>query len=133
MKYFPEYTKANELHEILKRKLETFREYLGYPATITSGYCSTGHSENSEHYSKDGDKPCSQAADISTKAPLWWALLCAERAGFENIGVYPAFNGLHLGIRGNENRRWIGKGVDSSQEYVTWCIDNLASIMGGGM
>lgn len=128
MKYFPEYKRDNELNEGLKLKVERFREYLGYPCSITSGYePGTGHSDKSEHYELDANgNPCSMAVDITSKAPLFWMVLCAERAGFENIGIYPAFNGVHLGVRGSDDRRWIGLGTDSSQKYLPWTVDNVS-------
>lgn len=131
MKWFPEYSNASQLNQELQRLLNNYREYLGYPVTILAGYSAgTGHIDKSEHYEVD-DKgnPCSMAADIGSNVPLWWQLLCAERTGFENIGVYPAFNGLHVGIRGHEKRRWIGTGVDNSQTYIDYCIANLKPIM----
>ena len=121
MKYF----KDNEFSNILKLdttllyKLDLYRELLGYGVTITSDYELSGHSTNSEHYE-------GKAVDCKSTAPLFWQLACAERAGFENIGIYPAFNGLHLGIRGEEHKRWIGLGVDASQEYVIFNEENLA-------
>jgi hypothetical protein len=125
IKYFPEYKKDHEIDEEVKDRLVKFREYLGYTVTITSGYEETGHATNSEHGEKLNGKPNSKAVDIKSKAPLFWQYACAERAGFENIGIYPAFNGLHLGVRGKDRRRWIGLGIDASQEYVSFNKDNL--------
>lgn len=128
--YFPEYKEYGQLSKTLIEKLVLFRQYLDYPVTITAGWSSgTGHSSNSEHYNLDEiGEPCSLAVDISSRAPLLWLYSCAERAGFENIGVYPAFNGLHLGIRGNDKRRWIGLGTDNNQQYLTWNADNIYGV-----
>jgi hypothetical protein len=129
MMYFEEYEKSHELDERLQNAVIRFREYVGYPCTITSGYAEGGHSDKSEHYNKNTKgEPASFAVDITTKAPLWWAYICAERAKIENIGIYPTWNGLHLGVRGNESRRWIGTGSGNEQVYLPFCIDKLADI-----
>ena len=131
MQWFPEYKDANQLNTKLQTMLDIFRGYLGYPTAITAGYSDgTGHTSGSEHYDKD-DKgnPCSSAADVHSNAPLWWMLLCAERTGFENIGVYPVDNELHLGIRGSGRRRWVGNGTDNTQSYDEYCIASLKGIM----
>lgn len=129
MLYFKdtEFTDIEKLKEELKCKLDEYRGYLMYPVTITSDYSLTGHSENSEHGT-------GEAVDCKSKAPLWWQLLCAERAGFHNIGVYPAFNGIHLGVRpGDTKRRWIGLGVDNTQEYVSYMESTVKKYLLGGV
>jgi hypothetical protein len=114
MKYFKntEFKDISKLDKGMLIMLDNYREILGYPVNINSDYEQSGHANNSEHYE-------GKAVDCSSKAPLWWQYICAERVGFENIGLYPNWKtpGLHLGIRGNESRRWIGLGSGKDQKY----------------
>ena len=125
MKYFPEYDEhEHELDERIRTILPLYRELLGFPVTITSGY-GASHATNSEHGETKDGRPNSMAVDITSKAPLFWQYACAERAGFVNIGLYPMWNGLHVGVRGNERRRWIGLGSGNTQEYVEFNLANI--------
>ena len=119
MKYFKdnEFTNISKLNLELLTKLDKYRELLGYPVTITSDYELSGHSKNSEHYE-------GMAVDCKSKASLDLQYKTAVKVGFENIGLYPAWNGLHLGIRGKEGRRWIGLGSDANQEYIKFNKEN---------
>lgn len=124
MKYFKnsEFNDITKLAPVLLTKLDAYRETLAYGVTITSDWSLTGHSKGSEHYE-------GYAIDCTSKAPLWWQLACAEWIGFNNIGVYPAWNGLHLGMRPGDSRRWIGTGIDANQQYLDYNMDNLAAVL----
>ena len=117
-----EFSNISMIKKSLLIKLDNYRDYLCFSVVITSDYSKSGHADNSEHYT-------GEAVDCKSKCPLWWQIMCADRAGFENIGVYPAWNGLHLGIRGNEKRRWIGMGNDSTQKYIDFNMSNLSATL----
>lgn len=127
MEFFPEYKKDNELSREVKGKLILFRRLLGQSVTITSGWTNgIGHKDNSEHYTMKDGCPFSEAVDVSSKANLLWMFCCAVMAGFDNIGIYPAFNGLHLGVRKGEiEKKWIGLGIDSTQKYLSFTEENV--------
>jgi hypothetical protein len=124
MKYFEEYNKTDELDEEVKVKLVIYRELLGQPVTITSGFETSGHATNSEHGETLNGKPNSKAVDCKSKASLDWQYTCAVKAGFRCIGLYPAWNGVHLGVRGSIDRRWIGLGSGNKQEYIKFNKEN---------
>jgi hypothetical protein len=128
MKYFKdnEFKDISKLKQELLTKLDNYRLFLDEPVTITGDYSLSGHSPNSEHET-------GEAVDCLSKSPLWWQYMCAVKAGFVNIGLYPMWNGLHLGIRKSDiDKRWIGLGDDSSQQYVTFNRDNFEKYILGG-
>ena len=127
MRNFPEYKDAYKLHPEVQRRADLYRDLLGVSTTITSGYDESGHATNSEHGSKDKDGlPCSEAVDMTSKCSLLWQFCCAVMAGFTNIGIYPAWNGIHAGIRQSDiEKKWIGLGSGSGQQYLSFNESNV--------
>jgi uncharacterized protein YcbK (DUF882 family) len=87
--------------QLLVSALETLRERVGMPITVTSGYRCPAQN------AKDGGKPHSQhmlgiAADITAECgwrALYEAALKIPAFADGGIGVYPQNNFLHLDVR----------------------------------
>jgi hypothetical protein len=92
----------------LLTKLDAFREFIGVPIIITSGYRAGDKGEHGRGL----------AADIMAPhypGSLFDLYLTAERFGFAGIGIYPDWayqgaihGGLHLDVRNAKSARWIG-------------------------
>jgi len=128
-----EFKHKEKLKQELLDKLDLFWDILNTPKKIsavivTSDYSEGGHTTNSEHYT-------GEACDVSISCDLMKGYSAARKAGFINIGLYPKFKGLHLGIRKHqdltERRSWIGLGVDKNQRYVPFTQANIKKYIGG--
>lgn len=100
-----EFTHPDKLVEELKRRLDLFRDLLGYPVMILADWATSGHMSDSKHY-------LGKAVDAWAKCSILWVYMCAERAGFTGIGLYFK-NGkvsFHVDVRteGMPYSRWIG-------------------------
>ena len=119
MKYFKpvNFFKFESMSEEFLRRLDIFRELLGWPVILTSSNKPGGHSPSSMHYA-------GKAIDFRTKADKAWVLTCAQRL-FSGIGYYS--NGYWhtdsrpLGI-GAMPAMWFGLNVGKEIEYVPWNI-----------
>ena len=79
---------SEKMDQRFMARLDDFRAEVGLPMRILSGYATTGHVENSEHYygravdlriySKNGKKPLSMAETF----------IIAMRAPFYGVGIY---------------------------------------------
>jgi uncharacterized protein YcbK (DUF882 family) len=96
------------LHPLLLKKLVEFREMIGKPVYITSGY------RCSEYNQKVGGIKSSYhmlglAADIQIEGVSALDLLeYAEMIDFSGIGLYEKKNFLHLDVRPTKLARWRG-------------------------
>jgi len=96
------------LHPMLFKKLVKFREMIGKPIYITSGY------RCAEYNQKVGGIKCSYhllglAADIKIEGVSALDLLeYAEILNFAGIGFYEKKNFLHLDVRPTKLARWRG-------------------------
>jgi uncharacterized protein YcbK (DUF882 family) len=96
------------LHPLLLKKLVEFREMIGKPIYITSGY------RCSEYNQKVGGIKSSYhllglAADIKIEGVSALDLLeIAEMIDFPGIGLYEKKNFLHLDVRPTRLARWRG-------------------------
>jgi len=100
VRYFTEQEKWGDPYKIdteLIYKLDKFRAIIEKPFTVHNAYTTSGHSKNSQHYS-------GKAVDGHVeKVDLLDIFLCAERIGFNGIGLYDW--GVHLDVR-NKSARW---------------------------
>lgn len=96
------------LHPMLLKKLVSFREMIGKPVYITSGY------RCSEYNQKVGGIKMSYhmlglASDIQVEGISALDLLeYAEIIDFAGIGFYEKKNFLHLDVRPTKRARWRG-------------------------
>ena len=88
----------NGMNEVLIRKLDLFRERLGMPVIISSGYRCPVHNRNVGGVS-NSQHVKGNAADLhANKSPHEMKKLALE-IGFDGVGLYPW--GVHVDCRDN--------------------------------
>ena len=105
MVYFKdsEYQNKSKCDPIAIATLESFRNDLGFPITLTADACTDGHASDSWHYK-------GKAFDGVTEAPLWDFIFKAQKAGFRGIGIYVKDGKVqyfHVDIRNTAPTFWV--------------------------
>jgi uncharacterized protein YcbK (DUF882 family) len=96
------------LHPMLLNKLVEFREMIGKPIYITSGYRCSEYNQKVEGI-KSSYHLLGLAADIKIEGLSALDLLeYAESINFTGIGLYEKKNFLHLDVRPTKLARWRG-------------------------
>lgn len=123
---------ASHIRNTLLKELDKFRELVGKPVIVTSGYRPNPTSKHSLGIAADVVVP-------DWDKPLLDLYFIAERCNFTGIGVYPDWKydglitgGLHLDQRVGHGR-WIGyrpNGPSTPQSYIKLDSHNIQSIPG---
>jgi len=132
VKYFKEtenWGSSDKMLPFLIYELDAYRERIGIPILVTSGWRQTSKFDNSQH-------PLGRAVDIMFPTAKLGDLLdlCFEamRFDFTGIGLYnywqlngKTLGGLHLDCRNATDRSfWISYGAEKDQ-YLKFTVDNL--------
>lgn len=133
-KYFSKNENWGNVYAISRQlinRANIYRAAIGVPIIVHNSFEKTGHALNSRHYQYHRvlKKYFSDAFDFhfkDYKVNLIEAYICAERYGFNGIGLYPNAGRpfMHLDTRPIKDfkKRWI---QTDTGEYVTLNYENL--------
>jgi len=97
----------NKIAGALVAKLQSLRDIINMPITVTSGYRCPLYNSKVNGYSNSPHMK-GKAADIVANIPMWFFAKMAKEVGFTRIGLYPRNGFIHVDLmKPSPSASWI--------------------------